>query len=122
MIDNIRDILISAYLIAGILLTLAMLLFAFLLFWALRGLIRAATRGVENLGKVSDAAVEHIVTPLEEGLSVGSVAGNAMGFATGFIAGLRGRKAKSKDEDKGDEDKVGDKGEGLSRKRRIPFL
>jgi hypothetical protein len=99
VIDAIRDILISIYLIAGIALTLALLVFAYLLFRAARGLLRALTRSVENLGKVTDAAVEHLVTPLEEGVSFGSVAGNAMGFATGFIAGLRGRKAKAKDDD-----------------------
>jgi hypothetical protein len=115
MIDNIRDILISVYLVAGIVLTLAMLVFAFLLFLAGRALIRAATRGIENLGKVTDAAVEHIVTPLEEGVSIGSVAGNSLGFATGFIAGLRGRKNKGKDADKG-------KSEGGGRKLHIPFL
>ena len=114
MIDNIRDILISLYLFLGIVLVLALIVFSFLLFRAVRGLTRAMTRVVDNFGKVSDAAVEHIVTPLQEGVSMGSVAGNAMGFATGFIAGLRGRKSKGKDKD-GDED------EGPAKRRRRWF-
>ena len=107
VIEAIRDILISVYLIAGIVLTVGLLVFAFLLFLAVRALIRAATRGVENFSKVSDAAVEHIVKPLEEGMSIGSVAGNALGFTTGFIAGLRGRGKRDKrdrDDGKGDKD------------------
>ena len=96
-IDNIRDILISLYLIMGIVLTFAMLLFAYLLYRALKGLIKAATHAVDNVGKVSDAAVEHIVKPLGEGVSFSSVAGNSMGFVTGFIAGLRGKRSKKDD-------------------------
>ena len=116
VIQAIRDILISVYLIAGIVLTVGLLVFAFLLFLAVRALIRAATRGVENFSKVSDAAVEHIVKPLEEGMSIGSVAGNTLGFATGFIAGLRGRSKRGKDDDKRDKDDGKGKGKGKGKR------
>lgn len=99
-VSLIRDILVSAYLIAGLVLTVALTLFACLLFKAVRGLIGAATKTVQDVGKVSDAAVDHIVTPLEEGVSFSSTIGNAVGFATGFIAGLRGRR-KEGSADKG---------------------
>ena len=98
IVENIRDIMISLYLIMGVVLSFAFLLFAFLLYKALKGLINAATHAVENVGKVSDAAVEHVVKPLEEGVSFSSVAGNSMGFVTGFIAGLRGKRAKKGDD------------------------
>ncbi len=98
-IDNIRDILISVYLGVGIILTLALIVFSCLLYKALKGFISSATRSMDNVGKVSDAAVEHIVRPLEDGVSFSSVAGNSLGFATGFIAGLRGRRSDRKKKD-----------------------
>ena len=98
IIAAIRDILISVYLLVGIVLVLGMLIFAYLIYRASKGLIGTVTRTAENFEKVSDAAVEHIAKPLEEGISVGSVAGNAVGFATGFVAGMRGRKSDKKDE------------------------
>jgi hypothetical protein len=119
-IAAIRDILISLYLILGVVLTLALLVFAYLLYKAMRGLIGAATRATENVGKVTDAAVAHIVTPLEEGMSIGSVAGNAMGFATGFIAGLRGRSNSNKDKGKEKADDGPAPGAG-KKKHRWPF-
>ena len=99
-VQVIRDILISVYLVAGILLTLALVVFSFMLYKALRGLIGAATRATENVGKVTEAAVEHVVTPLQDGVSFSSAAGNALGFATGFIAGLRGRRKRGDKDDK----------------------
>ena len=93
-VQTIRDILISVYLIGGIVLTLLLVLFAFLLFLALRGLIGSAKRAVDNVGKVTDAAVEHIVEPLQEGVSFASTVGNAFGLATSFIAGMRGRRKR----------------------------
>ena len=119
-ITAIRDILISLYLIFGVVLTLALLVFAYLLYKAMRGLIGAATRATENIGKVTDAAVEHIVAPLEEGMSIGSVAGNAMGFATGFIAGLRGRSNLNKDKGKKEADDGPAPGDG-KKNRHWPF-
>ena len=116
IIAAIRDILISVYLLAGVVLTLALLIFAFLLYKAVRGLISVGTRTAENFEKVSKSAVEHIAKPLEEGVSFGSVAGNAVGFATGFVAGLRKQGAKDKDDD-------GVEGDGKKRKRKwSPFL
>ncbi len=93
-VQTIRDVLINLYLVGGIVLTLAMLVFAFLLFWAVRGLIRSVTRATDNVGKVTDAAVEHIVEPLQEGVSFASAVGNAFGFATGFISGMRDRRKR----------------------------
>jgi len=114
MIAAIRDILISVYLLAGIVLVMVMLVFVFLVFKASKGLIGATKRIAENLERVSDATVEHIAKPLEEGISVGSVAGNVVGFVTGFVAGMRGRSANEKD---GNEESGRKK-----RKRWFPFL
>jgi hypothetical protein len=119
IIAAIRDILISVYLLVGIVLILGMLVFAYLIYRASKGLIGTVTRTAENFEKVSDAAVEHIAKPLEEGISVGSVAGNAVGFATGFVAGMRGRKSDKKDEK---EESRGDGATKKKKKRRIPFL
>ena len=115
VIAAIRDILISLYLLAGVVFVLAMILFAYLMYRALKGLVKVMTRTAENFEKVSESAVEHIVTPLEQGVSMASVAGNALGFATGFIAGMRGRKA-----DKGGTEAA----DGVVNKvkRFIPFL
>ena len=96
-----RDILISVFFLAGILLMVATIVFSFFLFLAMRRLLRSLTRGTENFGKVSDAAVEHIVEPLKEGVSFASTIGNALGFATGFVAGLRGRRRQGGDDGKG---------------------
>ncbi len=93
-VQTIRDILISVYLVGGILLTLMVIVLALLLFLAARGLIGSARRATDNVGKVTDAAVEHIVEPLQEGVSFASAVGNAFGLATGFIAGMRGRRKR----------------------------
>jgi hypothetical protein len=99
VIAAIRDILISLYLLLGVVLVLAMIVFMYLLYRATKGLINAATRTTENLEKVSQSAVDHISKPLEEGIGIGAVAGNMFGFAAGFIAGMRGRKATKEDGD-----------------------
>ena len=111
IITAIRDILISLYLLAGIVLVIAMVVFMFLLYRAIKGLIGVATRTTRNFEKISESAVEHISKPLQEGVSIGSVAGNMVGFATGFIAGMRGRKATKED---------GEVESGL--RRWLPFL
>lgn len=111
IIAAIRDILISLYLLLGIVLVLAMIVFMFLLYKATKGLINAATRTTQNFEKISESAVEHISKPLQEGVSIGSVAGNLFGFATGFIAGMKGRKTTKEE------------GDGGSKLRRwIPFI
>ena len=110
-VQTIRDILISIYLVGGILLTLLMIVFALLLFLAARGVIRSAKRATDNVGKVTDAAVEHIVEPLQEGVSLASTVGNAFGFATGFFAGMRGRRKRGGGDKGGDGDK-GRRGRG----------
>ena len=109
-VQTIRDILISVYLVGGILLTLLGIVLAFLLFLAARGLIRSAKRATDNVGKVTEAAVEHIVEPLQDGVSFASAVGNAMGLATGFISGMRKRRKR------GDGDKRAD-GDGRRRGR-----
>ena len=93
-VSTIRDILISVYLLGGILLTLLVIVLAFMLFLAARSLIGSAKRATDNVGKVTDAAVEHIVEPLKDGVSFASAVGNAFGFATGFVAGMRGRRKR----------------------------
>ena len=90
-IQDLRAILISAYLVAGILLTLALIVGVAVLVFALRGLIRAARHPLDNLGEVTDAAVEHIAKPLRDGVSMGSVLGGGAGFLTGFANGFYGR-------------------------------
>ena len=70
IIAAIRDILISVYLLAGIVLVLGILIFTYLIYRASKGLIGTVTRTAENFEKVSSSAVEHIAKPLEEGISV----------------------------------------------------
>ena len=111
IIAGIRDILISIYLLAGIVLVLAVVVFIVLLYKVTKALLSTVTRTAENFEKISASAVEHNSKPLEEGVSLGSVAGNMFGFASGFIAGMRGRKASKEDSD------------AANRLRRwIPFL
>ena len=98
--QTVRDILISVYLIAGILLMVAMLLFTFLLYKATRALLKSATRSFDNFGKVSDAAFEHIVTPLQEGVSLSKTLGGAVGFLIGFVTCIRGKKSDGDDDSK----------------------
>ena len=110
-VQTIRDVLISVYLVGGILLTLLGIIFAFLLYLGARGVIRSAKRATDNVGKVTDAAVEHIVEPLQDGVSFSTAVGNAFGFATGFIAGMRGRRKRG-DVDKGGDGDGGRRGRG----------
>lgn len=117
VITAVRDILISLYLLLGIVFVLAMIVFTYLMYRATKGLVGVVTRTAENFEKVSESAVEHIVKPLDNGVSTASLAGNALGFATGFIAGMRGRKA-AKDKGDGEDD---DGIMGLVR-RFIPFI
>jgi hypothetical protein len=89
----VRDILISLYLLAGVLITLVLGVMAFLLFRGVLGLTHKAGDALENVNKVSAAAVEHIVEPLSEGVSFSSTVGNAVGFASGFVSGFMGRRS-----------------------------
>ena len=90
-IQDLRDILISVYLVAGILLTLVLMVAAAVITFAVWGLIKSVRRPLNNLGEVSDAAVEHIAKPLRDGVSMGSVLGGSAGFMTGFANGFYGR-------------------------------
>ena len=49
-VQTVRDVLISLYLLAGIVLTLALLIFAYGLYRAMRALLGAVTRAAENVG------------------------------------------------------------------------
>ena len=84
-LNNVPDILISAYLIVGIFVALALFVFAFLIFRAVLGVIKSVGRVVNNVERASDVAVDRIVTPLEEGLSFAAAAGNALCTA-GWLA------------------------------------
>ena len=109
-LNNVPDILISAYLIVGIFVALALFVFAFLIFRAVRGGIKSVGRVCNNVERASDVAVDRIVTPLEEGLSF-AAAGNAVGFATSFLSGLTGKSTKKQSDKSG-------KGKGESKKKQ----
>ena len=101
-VQLVRDILLSVYLVAGIVLTLALVIFAFLLFRAARSLLRSLNSTADNVSKLTESIVENVVTPLSEGISGTTTAGRAMGFASGFLGSLRRRGRKNdKDDDKG---------------------
>ena len=87
-IQDFRDILVSIYLLLGIVLTLVLVVGSFFIVRALLALLRAAKRPLDNFGEASDAVIEHVVTPLKEGVSFGSVMGGGVSFLTGFVGGL----------------------------------
>ncbi len=101
----VRDILLSVYLVAGVVLTLALVVIVCLLYRAVRKLLRALTQSAENVSKLTEAVVDNVVTPLSEGITFTSAAGNALGFATGLIGGVRGRNKKPDDKDRDKDDK-----------------
>ncbi len=91
-----RDILISAYLAVGILLTLFLLVISCLLFKAVRRLIGAMTsaadnvnKAAENVNKASESAVKFMTAPANEGKAASFA--NGMGILIGLLSGLRGR-------------------------------
>ena len=98
MIDNIRDIFLIVYLGAGIVLTIVLIFAAFFIAKAVLGIIKLSRHTVENVGKVTDATVEHFVKPLQEGMSLGNVLGGGFGFLTGFVGGLRRRRGSKRQE------------------------
>ena len=92
----VRDILISSYMAAGIVLTLFLLVAACLLFKALRRLIGAMTsaadnvnKAAENVNKASQSAVEFMTAPANEGKAASFA--NGVGILVGLISGIRGR-------------------------------
>ena len=92
----IRDILVSAYLVVGILVLLVLLVAAFLLFKAVRRLIGSMTRTVDsvndtldNVNRASGAALNYMSSPSAEG-STASLA-NGLGILINFVGGLRGK-------------------------------
>jgi hypothetical protein len=98
--ENIRDILLSIYLGLGIVLTLVLIIGLYLLFRALLALIRAARKPLENLSQVTEAAVEHIVKPLKEGVSFANVMGGSLGFVNGFVGSIFNRTIRRGKDDK----------------------
>ncbi|MEX2598419.1 MAG: hypothetical protein WD533_02065 [Dehalococcoidia bacterium] len=118
MVDTVqivRDILLSVYLLAGILLTLILLVIAFLLYRAVRGLLKSVNRVTDNVAEFSDLAVDNLVTPMKEGTSFSGAAGNAFGFVTGFLSGLKGGR---KDKRERDRERERDRGRDRDRGRR----
>ncbi len=91
-LQDIRDILLSIYLVAGLALTIVLTVVAFSLYRAVRDLLRSLTKSAENVSKITESVVENVTAPLSEGRTFTSAAGNALGFISGFIGGLRGRK------------------------------
>ena len=92
----IRDILVSAYLVVGILVLFVVLIFAFLLLKAVRRLLNSMTRTVDNVNETLDnvnrasgAALKYMSSPSAEG-SAASFA-NGLGVLISFVTGLRGR-------------------------------
>ena len=96
MVTLIRDILVSAYLIVGILVLLVLIVMVCLLLKAVRRLIGSMTKTVDNVNdtldnvnKASAAALKFMSSPSAEG-STASFA-NGLGVLIGFVSGLRGR-------------------------------
>ena len=92
----VRDILISSYMAAGILLTLFLIVVVCALYKALRRLIGAMTsaadnvnKAAENVNRASQSAVEFMIAPANEGKAASFA--NGMGILIGLISGLRGR-------------------------------
>ena len=101
-VQLVRDILLSVYLVAGIVFTLVLIVAAFLLFRTVRGLLRSITRTADNVGRLTESIADNVVSPLSEGISGTTTAGRAMGFASGFLGSLRRRGRKNdKDDDRG---------------------
>ena len=91
-----RDILLSAYLAVGMLLTLFLIVVACLLFKAVRRLIGAMTsaaenvnKAAENVNKASESAVKFMTAPANEGKAASFA--NGMGILIGLLSGLRGK-------------------------------
>ncbi len=91
-----RDILLSAYLAVGMLLTLFLIVIACLLFKAVRRLIGAMTsaaenvnKAAENVNKASESAVKFMTAPANEGKAASFA--NGMGILIGLLSGLRGK-------------------------------
>ena len=92
----IRDILVSVYPIVGVLVLLVLLVMAWLMLKALRRLLGAMTKTVDNVNdtldnvnKASGAALKFMSSPSGEG-STASMA-NGLGILVSFVAGLRGK-------------------------------
>lgn len=94
-IQDIRDFLIIIYLIVGIGLTMVLAVGAFFLTRGLLALVRSAKRPLDNLGEMSEALVEHVVEPLKEGVSFGSILGGSLSFMTGFAGSVANRLFKN---------------------------
>ena len=92
----IRDILVSAYLLVGILVLLVLLVAAFLLLKTVRRLLGSMTRTVDNVNdtldnvnRASGAALKYMSSSSAEG-STASLA-NGLGILINFVGGLRGK-------------------------------
>ena len=93
----IRDILVSAYLVVGILVLLVLLVAAFLLLRTVRRLLGSMTRTVDNVNdtldnvnRASGAALKYMSSPSAAEGSTASLA-NGLGILINFVGGLRGK-------------------------------
>ncbi len=96
LITQVRDILISTYLVMGILVMLALLVLACMLVKATRRLFNAITNTVEtangtleNVNRASESALRFLTSPAGEGSAASFT--NGLGMLIGFVSGLRGK-------------------------------
>lgn len=92
----IRDILLSVYLLVGILAVIVLAVLGFMLLKAVRRLLSAMNNTVEsvndtlnNVNRASGAALNYMTSPSAEG-STASFA-NGLGVLISFVTGLRGK-------------------------------
>ena len=84
-IQDLRDILISIYLVLGIILSILLILGVFLILKAILGLIKAAKRPLDNLGDASNSLIGGVLDPSKEGLSLGTVLSGTISFGAGLL-------------------------------------
>ncbi|MBL76292.1 MAG: hypothetical protein CL763_05175 [Chloroflexi bacterium] len=104
-IDNIPEFLISAYLIMGIFVSLALFVLVLVIGMTALRVIKSIARIVENIERTSDLAINRIIEPLQEGFSFKNIAGNATSLLANFFTGVVSN-AGNKQRDKPEEEKT----------------
>ena len=96
LIVQVRDILISVYLVVGIVVMIALLVLLYTWVKVARRLFSAMTETVEkvngtlnSVGRVSETAMQFMRSP--SGDAGGASFANGLGMLIGFVAGLRGK-------------------------------
>ena len=84
-IQDLRDILLSVYLILGILLSITLIFGVIIALKAVLGLIKAAKRPIDKLGEASGSLMGDLVNPSKDGLSMSSVAFGIISFAASML-------------------------------------